>query len=835
MIDSQEIEEFLNEDSHCKKLNDAEADGIEGKISELELGLILKKGKNGSAPGSSGFNYSFYKFFWRDLKTFITRCANYSYETGSLPTSQRYGLISVIPKGKKDQELLSNWRPLTLLNCVYKIISGAIANRINSILPKIIDQDQSGFVRGRFIGDSIRTTFDVMEWAKKNNKVGLLLLIDFTKAFDSISFSFIEKTLTFFGFKENIRRWVTILLKNFTASTVHAGNISLAFKILRGCRQGDPSAPPLFILAIEILCIKLRNSATTKGYKIEDLEFLLSLYADDCTIFLEFDEENLRNCVKILEDFYLISGLKIHVQKTKCIIFGEKPDRYNNICPDLKLKWETEFTLLGITFDSLLENMEINFEEKITEIETVISNWRYRLLTPLGRCCVAKTLLLSKLSHLTMVLPALDKKKITRIENLIYKYIWRGRDKVARIDAKKPILLGGLNMPDIVISWKAFKLSWFRRIANCEAKWKNLLKKNLAQQNVYSFFEFFNMGTAELTKLSKKIQSSFWSETISVIKPFMLELVKKYPEEIINCNIWGSDLFTRNNSILLRKHFPNIPHIIKTPSDILKKCKQGSEFINIDEFISRYGYIDNDSFISFKLCLHYSLRKWNVDLNMVNFNCPFRPGILNLINMSVKGCSRWTNLLKDRYVSENTRKLENKWNERLGALQDISFWNDSYRKVKDIFFNNKLKWFHYQIVRGTLKTNRIVSKFKDNVKEECTFCDTESETILHLFWDCKQVENFIVSVQNYAKQFFPDLMPNITKKEFIFGKRIEQIFSRTNYFVLHLKYFIWICRCKKNQLSLQNFKSWLIFEAELDKAHGNSRLDYLEELIDIFS
>ena len=143
------------------------------------------------------------------------------------------------------------------------------------------------------------------------------------------------------------------------------------------------------------------------------------------------------------------------------------------------------------------------------------------------------------------------------------------------------------------------------------------------------------------------------------------------------------------NSILLRKHFPNIPHIIKTPSDILKKCKQGSEFINIDEFISRYGYIDNDSFISFKLCLHYSLRKWNVDLNMVNFNCPFRPGILNLINMSVKGCSRWTNLLKDRYVSENTRKLENKWNERLGALQDISFWNDSYRKVKDIFFNNK--------------------------------------------------------------------------------------------------------------------------------------------------
>ena len=65
------------------------------------------------------------------------------------------------------------------------------------------------------------------------------------------------------------------------------------------------------------------------------------------------------------------------MRKTKCNIFGDKPDRYNNLCPDLKLKWETEFTLLGISFDALLENMEINFEEKITEIETVISNWRY--------------------------------------------------------------------------------------------------------------------------------------------------------------------------------------------------------------------------------------------------------------------------------------------------------------------------------------------------------------------------------------------------------------------------------------------------------------------------
>ena len=113
-----------------------------------------------------------------------------------------------------------NWRPLTLLNSLYKLVSGCIAERIKPNLDSIINGDQKGFVAGRYIGEAIRSTYDIMQWAKNNNKTGVLLLIDFEKAYDSLSFSFIKKCLHFFNFGECMIKWVDILLHNFSAIVV---------------------------------------------------------------------------------------------------------------------------------------------------------------------------------------------------------------------------------------------------------------------------------------------------------------------------------------------------------------------------------------------------------------------------------------------------------------------------------------------------------------------------------------------------------------------------------------------------------------------------------------
>ena len=241
-IDS--LEEFLDQNiiSDDIKLSEPQKRSMEGKITVNEMTQYLKKTRNNVAPGSSGFTNEFFKFFWRDIKYFVINSVEFAFDNNRLSISQNLGIISIIPKGEKDKRYLTNWRPLTLLNTLYKLVSGCIAERIKPVLNFIIHPDQKGFVAGRYIGEVIRTTYDVMHYAKENNLAGLLLCIDFEKAYDSISFKYIKNVLRFFNFGEDLIKWVEILLYDFSAVINHCGNISKRFIIGRGCRQGDPIA-----------------------------------------------------------------------------------------------------------------------------------------------------------------------------------------------------------------------------------------------------------------------------------------------------------------------------------------------------------------------------------------------------------------------------------------------------------------------------------------------------------------------------------------------------------------------------------------------------------------
>ena len=121
---------------------------------------------------------------------FILRSLNYGYRKELLSQSQRQGVITCLPKPNKSKLFLKNWRPISLLNVLYKIASAAIANRLKKVLDKIVHKDQNGFIAGRFIGENIRTIFDILFETESQNIPGLLLLIDFKQAFDSCFMEF---------------------------------------------------------------------------------------------------------------------------------------------------------------------------------------------------------------------------------------------------------------------------------------------------------------------------------------------------------------------------------------------------------------------------------------------------------------------------------------------------------------------------------------------------------------------------------------------------------------------------------------------------------------------
>ena len=123
-----------------------------------------------------------------------------------MSATQKQGIITCIPKGEKNKYFIKNWRPISLLNVVYKIGSSCIANRIKTVLPLLINEDQSGFILNRYIGDNIRMIYDLINYLNSKNLPGMLLCLDFEKAFDSLDWKFMTKALKASGFGEDICR-----------------------------------------------------------------------------------------------------------------------------------------------------------------------------------------------------------------------------------------------------------------------------------------------------------------------------------------------------------------------------------------------------------------------------------------------------------------------------------------------------------------------------------------------------------------------------------------------------------------------------------------------------
>jgi hypothetical protein len=208
------------------RLTEEECGQKQGDIQYNELLTSLKKMKNNKSPGLDGYTAEFFKFVWIDLGHFLLRSINWAYKSGKLSITQRQGIITCIPKHGKSRKCLTNWRPISLLNTTYKLMSSCIAERIKSSLDKLIHNDQKGFIPGRCIADNSRLLYDIMFETEKQNIPGLIMMIDFEKAFDSVSWAFIQSVLGLFGFGESIKKWVRLFYESSESCIIQNGNFS---------------------------------------------------------------------------------------------------------------------------------------------------------------------------------------------------------------------------------------------------------------------------------------------------------------------------------------------------------------------------------------------------------------------------------------------------------------------------------------------------------------------------------------------------------------------------------------------------------------------------------
>ena len=288
-IDAQEIERnnLLFGESTAKSLHPHEREECEGLLTKMECLQALKTMEPNKTPGSDGLPAEFYKMFWAEVSDYLVNSLNHAYGSGQLSVTQRRGIIKLIPKKDAEPSLIKNWRPITLLNCDCKIGAKAIANRLKTFLPKLINSDQTGFLKGRFIGENIRLIDGIIHFAAAKNIPGLLLVLDFEKAFDTVEWPFLQKTFQHFNFGPSIINWIKLCYSNIESCVLNNGWSTDFFKLERGVRQGCPFSPYLFILGVEILAETIRTNKSVKDIPVQENEIKLSQYADDTTLILD--------------------------------------------------------------------------------------------------------------------------------------------------------------------------------------------------------------------------------------------------------------------------------------------------------------------------------------------------------------------------------------------------------------------------------------------------------------------------------------------------------------------------------------------------------------------
>lgn len=802
------------------KLSDAEKNQCEQHITESEILAALKLTKNNKAPGSDGLPGEFYKVFWIDIKTYLTECINHAYVSGSLSITQKHGIISLLPKKERDALWLKNWRPITLLNLDYKLISKVLATRLKNILPSIIHTDQTGFIKNRYIGENINRIFSIIDYAEEQEIPAILMSVDYEKAFDMLEWSFINKTLNFFDFGEDFKRWIRILYTDITSCVVNNGWTTKPIKPSRGVRQGCPLSPYLFVLCVEVFAIGLRENKDIKGIKIGTDEHKIIQFADDTVLTLTYELKTFKNVCEFFGKFSKVSGLKTNLEKTAVMRIGSLKHSLDILLPHNNMQWTNiSLKVLGVIIPNDRSTLtDQNYNTKLKNIKQIINLWKLRNLTIYGKVQLIKTYLISQVIYLLSVLPAPNLEFVKQLEQILFKFLWNDKtERIKRTTLYRTLAKGGIAMPHLPSFNYALKLAWLRRLLDerNDSLWKNIVVNKLPMGN--STWEC-NLSYMDIVDLHKYIKSKFWREVLEAWS------IYNYSEHIINVKaqiLWhNSQIKVGDRTVFYSSWYSKG---IQTVGDLLN---QNNQLMTFEQFITKYKI--NTNFVTYYGITQAIPQEWKNTLTNVHVEEDDISNVQHLMKLGKICKSTYPKFLDFAIDTECKLKSLARWEEILQCSTEdkvTSIFKNIYSSTKD----RKLQSCQFHIIHRSLVTNTDLYKWKLKDTAYCTFCHNELETLQHLLLDCNLIKQFWNQVQVWVSNE-SGIYIDVGKEEIIFGYRDE--FSDLFDLILMLgKKYIYSTRCNNQQPYFNDFlyvlKSTRDLEYECAKLYNN--LNHFEQ------
>jgi len=816
------------------KLSNEERDELETGISLEELTKSINNANLSSAPGADGISNRFIKHYWDYFKNPLLKLCNSCYEKNEMPANFLSANIKLIPK-KGDLSKIKNWRPISLLNCFYKIISRVITARLRKYMDKLTPICQKGYSSTRYCQEVLISIIEGIERCKAERKKGAVISLDIKKAFDSLSHSFLQGVYEFFNFGPVLKKWITLLSTKRRACVIlENGKFTEFFNLDRGNAQGDTISPFLFNLGYQILLFKLELSFQIEGTRRETAEAVnavaaaaaaaapggdregrqqlvstdpkVAAMADDCTLLVKLNLENLQVILGFLNNYENISGLGCNIEKTSLMPVGLIEDLPQNIL-ELGLQIVPEITLLGAQIKNTGLCFENNGQKILEKIRKQVNFWARFCLSLPGRICVAKTFMYSQINYLGCFMP-IENFIIKSISSVIEKFV-KGNLKIGLQKFYDPIKNGGLGLFNVSDYLASQCCAWVRRSSNMDDLWKRELLFT-------SYSTVFNLRSANIdsaknpilkyiAKSYEKFLFNFTSFNENYLEAFIYDN-PSLPLDANHNNYVKRNFFDREEFALYKEqiHLLTIRNLVNP--DLTIKTKENFEqqtgvFLPMQKFEKLCRLANN------AVAKHRKLDKNEQKTDSVkNFCMRIR-----------KGSKRYRKIITGKIpavISTNMTRYSEILDQVINLESSVRLngqWGQS-------FLDNSTRTFIFKLHNNLLGINTRVAHFVRNHSRTCTFCtalrdpDDNPESILHLFFECEPVENMLVNFFEWLR--IRDFDQQISPRNYFqgFNMNCENKNRVMDLITVIVKKYIWDCKQRFTVPNLDSLK--LIFVSE---------------------
>ena len=451
------------------------------EVSEEEVQEALKRMQPGRAPGEDGIPMELYRTFGDTICPLLARLFSAVGSLRQVPRGFLDGLISVTHKGGCRADP-ANYRPLTLLNTDYRSLAKVLAQRLSPLLPELVDREQTGFVRGRSLGENIHLLQLLPQLLARQQRWAVVVFCDIHKAYDTVDRAFLLTVAERLGLGPGFLHWVRLLLTGTRARTMANGCVSGAKTFMAGVRQGCPLAPSLYLLVTVALLRLLKRRGL--GVPVGDRLLTATMFADDTEVLLPADtaaaaQANVRSFRAAMAVFEAACAQRLSVPKTICLLVGAVPPDAPQPGQQLGgLQVVQRARALGVEFSSGTGAPVVDWPAKVAAVRDCLRRVAGLGLSAFGRGLACAGYAVSKILYHAECVGLPPDAVVAELSHVVAKLVDRGLapdDRRRRFTGVRADLLvgkpvcGGFGVLPLVEHCQARHAAWLYRLVTSPA------------------------------------------------------------------------------------------------------------------------------------------------------------------------------------------------------------------------------------------------------------------------------------------------------------------------------------------------------------------------------